>query len=92
MIYLSHQKGIDMPGPVSDSYDPEWGSSANAEEITNAIQNVYDKLSKILEQQKPLYILDLVRIHGLNKRIDATLTEKEWRILRFTCERAKESI
>jgi len=81
-----------MPGPVSDRYDPEWGTGDNADEIREAIQEVYDKLSVVLGQSKPLYILDLVRVHGLNKRIDATLTEKEWRILRFACERAKESI
>lgn len=81
-----------MPGPVSDSYDPEWSTGDNADQIREAIQKVYDKLSGILGYQKPLYILDLVQSNRLNKRIDATLSEKEWRILRFACERAKDSI
>lgn len=81
-----------MPGPVSDSYDPEWGTGDNADQIQEAIQKVYDKLSGILDGRPPMYILDLVRSNQLNKRINATLTEKEWRILRFACERAKESI
>lgn len=81
-----------MPGPVSDSYDPEWGTGANAGEIVDAIQAVYDKLSVILGNQPPLWILDLVRSESLNRIIEAKLTEREWRILRFACERAKDSI
>ena len=81
-----------MPGSVSDSYDPEWGTGDNADQIREAIQHVYDKVSKILGQQKPLYILRLIQHRGLTKTINATLTEKDWRILRFACERAKESV
>lgn len=81
-----------MPGPVSDSADPEWGSSANAEEIQDALQEMHKKLTTLLDQRPPMYILDLVRSNKLNKQIDATFREKDWRILRFACERARESI
>ena len=82
-----------MPGPVSDSYDVEWGTAANGDDIKDAIQNVYDKLSNILSGQPPVFILDLVQETKERTRyITASLTEREWRILRFTCERAKDSI
>jgi len=81
-----------MPGPVSDSYDPEWGTGDNAEQIKESIQSVYDKLSSILGNQKPLFILDLVKSRGMTEKLNAHLSIKEWRILRFACERAKESI
>jgi len=81
-----------MPGPISDGFDPEWGSMENAHKIKVAIQDVYSKLSGILGQKSPLYILDLVREQNLTNKIKASLTEKEWRILRFTCERAEYSI
>jgi len=81
-----------MPGPVSDSYDPEWGTGDNANQIRESIQKVYDKLSSILDQQPPLPILQVVQSNRLNKMIDASFREKEWRILRFACERAKDSI
>ena len=81
-----------MPGPVSDSYDAEWGTAANGDEIKDAIQAVYDKLSNILGHQPPLFILDLMQEKGLTRNITAGLTEKEWRILRFACERARDSI
>lgn len=81
-----------MPGPVSDAYDPEWGTASNGDEIKDAIQGVYNKLSVILRNRPPLFILDLVCSDELNREIDARLTEKEWRILRFCCERAADSI
>lgn len=80
-----------MPGPVSDSYDPEWSTSANAGEIDDALKEVYDRLSGILGHREPKYILDLVR-DDLPTPISATLSEKEWRLLRFAVERARESI
>lgn len=84
-----------MPGPVSDSYDPEFGTMANCEEITKALDGVYRRISAVLRHQPPLYILDLVRTP--NKKFDpeqvtATLTTKQWRLIRFALERAKDSI
>ena len=79
-----------MPGPVSDSYDPEFGTAANADEIRDALASVYTRLSKIIGAE-PLYIMDLVRA-DLQRPIAAKLTEKQWRLLRFAIERAKESI
>lgn len=80
-----------MPGSISDSYDPEWGTLSNGAEIVCAIDNVYEKISNVLGGKPPIYILELVNMDN-GRIITASLTEKEWRILRFTCERAKESI
>ncbi len=80
-----------MPGPVSDSYDPEWGTSANAAEIHEALEGVYDRLTGILGGKTPMYILDLVTA-DLPLPVSATLTEKEWRLMRFAVERARESL
>ena len=80
-----------MPGPVSDSYDPEWGTSANAELIHCALQDLYDKLSAKLGDKPPIYILDLVKL-DLPMEKSITLTEKELRLLRFALERSQESL
>lgn len=80
-----------MPGPVSDSYDPEWGTGENASLITDALDEVYDRLSGVLGGSEPMFILGLVQ-RDLPTPIAATLTEKEWRLLRFAVERARESI
>jgi len=80
-----------MPGPISDSYDPEWGTQHNAGMIANELQCVYDAVSDVLGKRPPMCILDLVGAN-LSSTITATLTEKQWRIIRFALERAGESL
>lgn len=80
------------PGPVSDSYDPEFGTAANAEEIRDALKKLYCTVSSILKDEPPMQILDLVKAEHLNNSIQARLTEKEWRLIRFALERAQESL
>jgi hypothetical protein len=86
------RKEVSMPGPVSDAFDPEWSTSENAHNIRDALSKVYDKLSFVLGNRKPIYILELIDAENLNDEIAALLTEQEWRILRFACERAMDSI
>lgn len=80
-----------MPGPVSDSYDPEWSTAANASAIRESLRGVYDTVSGVLNGASPMYVLDLVRA-DLPSPITATLTEKQWRLIRFALERAGESV
>ena len=84
-----------MPGPVSDSYDPEFSTGENCAEIREALDGVYERISTLLRQAPPLYILDLVRTPANNftpAKVSATLTTKQWRLIRFALERAKDSI
>lgn len=78
-----------MPGPISDSYDPEFGTSV--ENIDISLKEIYDKLTFVLNGQSPIYILDLIN-KDLPKLTTATLSEKEWRLLRFSVERARDSL
>lgn len=80
-----------MPGPVSDAYDPEWGTAANAGEIAAALQEMHGRVSRILGNTQPLFILDLLRA-DLPRQIPHSLSEKQWRIIRFALERAKDSL
>jgi hypothetical protein len=61
-----------MPGPVSDSYDPEWGSHAG--EIDDVLEAAYDRVSGILGGRAPLDIRELVRRSDLDRPNSATLT------------------
>jgi hypothetical protein len=82
-----------MPGPVSDSYDPEWGTLANAESIEEALDSMYDRVSGILGQEPPVDIRVLVaESYKRSRLLPATLTEWEWRIVRFALECASDSI
>jgi hypothetical protein len=80
-----------MPGPVSDAYDPEWGTAANAAEIASRLRTLYAAVSHVLSDRPPVYILDLVRT-DLPTLITATFTERDWRLIRFALERAEESL
>ena len=85
--------GTIMPGPISDSFDPEWGTRAAAEPIDVALDTLYERVSGILGNREPIYILDLAGQHDeLRTAVNATLSEWEWRIIRFAIERAQDSI
>lgn len=79
-----------MPGPVSDSYDPEFGTGSNAAEIREAIADVRGRLTGILGEDLH-YILDVVR-GGPGPRHQVELAERELRVVRFCLDRAEESI
>lgn len=83
-----------MPGPVSDAYDPEWGTRANGAEISEALKDMYEMVGGILDDVEPVFILDVVRKEFDNPSdlTTATLTTRQWRLLRFALERAIESI
>jgi hypothetical protein len=77
-----------MPGPVSDAFDPEWGTAANRDAIDEALAALQKRLSTL---GRPMYILDLVRA-DLTTLMNFGLCEKEWRLIRFALERARESL
>lgn len=79
-----------MPGSVSDSYDPEFSTGANAAEVRNAVEVLRDELSAAIG--KPAAdILEVVRGGpcGLAK---LRLSIRECRILRFAVNRALDSL
>ena len=79
-----------MPGSISDSYDPEFGTSANSSDINEAVQRMHSVLGNVIGSP-PKFIVEVV--HGDDgDKITASLSEKEWRILRFACERSQESL
>lgn len=83
-----------MPGPVSDSYDPEWGTAETADEIVGALQTMYERVSLILNDKEPI---DIRRLAGMadkltNQTLPMSLTEWEWRMIRFALERAIDHI
>lgn len=81
-----------MPGPVSDSYDPEFGTGSNAGEIREAIQEIRDNIGNMLGS-KLMHILDVVRMdESEGKTFDMTVSERELRIVRFMTERSLETI
>jgi hypothetical protein len=78
--------------------DGEWGTRAAANEITEALAEMYNKVSKVLGNMPPKRILDVILGEDCEEGsrnggfLTGVFTEKEWRIIRFALERAGESI
>lgn len=81
-----------MPGPVSDSFDPEFGTAANADEVANAIIELRERLCT---RRLGLHLMDIrevVRKPDSPPATDIALTERDLRIIRFCMNRSLESI
>ncbi len=79
-----------MPGPVSDSYDPEFGTGANAHYVANRVRVV---IAEINGRHGP----ELKNIVEVVRGPTGTLSpirfsEREIRIIRFGLIRALESL
>ena len=84
-----------MPGPVSDSYDPEFGTGANADTVSKALAKVRDRIAIEIGDPSLLPIVDIAEslLNGDPDQITPiTLSFREMRIIRFALNRALESI
>jgi hypothetical protein len=82
-----------MPGPVSDSYDPEFGTAANAEAVATEIQYARNLITQLVfgGDEKLKNIIQIV--HGKSGEMTSMrLSEKQWRVIRFALNRALESL
>ena len=84
------------PGPVSDSYDPEFGTGANAHDVAEAIRDVRTFVTSYIGSDARLPIVKLAhntsRLDPINKPQHVGLTERQLRIIRFCLDRVLESI
>jgi hypothetical protein len=81
------------PGPVSDSYDPEFGTGENADLVRTAITGVAKKLARGL----PSDLRNIVELANEGPKARSKtrvfrLTESEQRVVRFALQRALESV
>jgi hypothetical protein len=82
-----------MPGPVSDAYDPEFSTVANADLVREAIEVQRDRITTLLGP-KLKNIIDVVNMDPSRKEKSFTLklTERDLRVIRFALNRALETI
>lgn len=80
-----------MPGPVSDSYDPEFGTADNCERVKEAIEDARSAVSTIIGDS---YLRDIVEVAtGPDMRfINLVFSEKTLRVIRFALNRALDTI
>jgi len=85
-------QGDDMPGPVSDSYDPEFGTTQNAQDVRDGLIGVRDSIGNLIGKKlKP--IVEVAQTENDPKEVAiAYFTERELRLIRFALNRAIEDI
>jgi hypothetical protein len=80
-----------MPGPVSDSYDPEFGTSANKEDVYEALKATIKILDQALENS-PRREITLVARGPRGRMKDLRLWERDLRMLRWSAHRTLEEL
>lgn len=78
-----------MPGSVSDSYDPEFGTAANAERVREEIERLYSRLDLKLGPALPIpEVLDID-----HDRMDRFMvSHRDLHLIRFLLGRALEDL
>ncbi len=79
-----------MPGPVSDSYDPEFSTAENAREVREAIREIVKVADRVLGPNLLNIVIVVQGSHG--KTYKEPLTARQWRLIRFACNRAIDTI
>ena len=81
-----------MPGPVSDSYDPEFGTGANCDDVKQATQDVVERIGKVLGPllHNIVTVVQEEEVYGTKHQLE--LSEKELRVIRFGLNRAMEDM
>ena len=81
-----------MPGPVSDSYDPEFGTGSNAHDVGDAVRSLRSKVTDAIGNSELKNIVEVVHSRGGGAVATLHLDERELRVLRFALNRALESL
>jgi len=72
-----------MPGPVSDCYDPEFGTAANRDDVKKAIEEVRALVASWIGPQLKPIVAVAQSEHSLNTNHIVNLTEKQLRLIRY---------
>jgi hypothetical protein len=83
-----------MPGSVSDSYDPEFGTGENADDVRGAVKVMLYTITHLLGTDERLPIVDVIQSRDLrlNRPISAVFRERDLRVIWFAIDRALESL
>lgn len=80
-----------MPGPVSDSFDPEFGTGASAADVQEAINKIVKRVEKTANLKERKNIVEVVN-GKCGTTFSLQFSERDCHVLRFALERALETI
>ena len=81
-----------MPGPISDSYDPEFGTGQNAQDVREAIAKTGKRIDVVIGEELKDILWIVHSPEDFKTEYPVTFTEQELRIIRFCLIRAYEEI
>lgn len=79
-----------MPGPVSDSLDPEFGTGANAADVQQRMREIVERIGRVLGPQ--LKNIVVVAQGKRGRKIAFPIYERDLRVIRFGLNRELDSI
>ncbi|MDB5310690.1 MAG: hypothetical protein JWO38_4892 [Gemmataceae bacterium] len=90
-IESSNGLGDAMPGPVSDSYDPEFGTGENADTVRRGIEDVRALVTTYIGDPGLKNIVALTR-EADGPALTCAFSERQLRIIRFCLNQQLESM
>jgi hypothetical protein len=92
-VNVKINKEKQMPGPVSDGYDPEFGTVENAEHVKEGLREVLSEIrNKLGEELKDIVEVSLDENSEYDMNHEMLLSERQLRLIRFSILRALETI
>lgn len=79
-----------MPGPVSDAYDPEFGTATAAAEFRDNVWKLHKMVGDIIKSP-PVHFTNLPHL-APGPSVKAELCERDWRFIRYALESLADSI
>lgn len=80
-----------MPGSISDSYDPEFGTAEAAGQVRDAIVGVRQRVTNAIGSDQLADIVGVARADDGPRR-QVWLSERELRLIRFGLDRSIETL
>ena len=79
-----------MPGSVTDAYDPEFGTGADAAAVRDAVRRIVDEITELLGEELP--IVSVVKGKTPDRLYPIRFSESGLRVIRFGLNRALKSL
>jgi hypothetical protein len=80
-----------MPGPVNHGFDPEFGTGDNVDAVDRALRETAQRVTDVIGSDVLWDVVALARGRP-GPSFTATLSEREWRLVRFALLRTAEDL
>ncbi len=79
-----------MPGPTSDSFDPDFGTAERADEFREHLGRLYARVAELIGS--PPVDFRTLPDREAGELLTHTFSERDWRFIRYALESAQEGV